>query len=186
MKGWRLLLGLCLAAISTTAIVVSASGSPSPTASSKAAFMQQQAADRAAAAAGPRASKASGAGPAVGETPVRQSGILNVRQGPVSVDEFLVNNSWQGPVNGSGSAWWVVWAGSMGPNGAFPGAPGIIVHVQTPTADGTGFTDVSIGTFADQKADGPLSISAVNGTTIQLQSAAGHMYRFNLETNQFV
>lgn len=161
--------------------VAASTGSLSP----KAILAQQHATERAAAIAAPRSSKSVRLAPLSSDYPARQQGILDIRQGPVPASEFLVVNSWQGPVSGSGSTWYVVWAGATGSISSAPGSPGIIVHLQTPTADGLGFTDALVGTFTESKADGPLAIVGVNGTTLTLATPSGRVFHFDLQANRF-
>lgn len=94
-------------------------------------------------------------------------------------------NTWQGPVPGSGSAWYVVWAGSTGSASAKPGTPGVIVHIQEPTPDGYSIVDTVVGTFLDTKADGPLSIVGVTGLVVSLSSPSGNHFDFHLDSDQF-
>jgi type II secretory pathway pseudopilin PulG len=170
------------AAVALLALVSSAGASDS---SAKALMQQQRDKERAAAVAGPRAPKnASAVVPAAGK-PLRQPGILNIRQGPVAASEFLVNNEWQGPISGTGSTWYVVWAGSTGSASPVPGSPGIIVHSQTPTADGLSFADTTIGMFAEPRADGPLTIMAVSGATLELVTPSGRVFQFDLQAERF-
>lgn len=170
---------VCALAVAV-ASAMAADNHPTP----KAIFEQQAAKERAAALAGPRAAKQVLNDLTPGAKPERQPGILNIRQGPVPAAEFLVVNSWQGPV-ASGPTWYVVWAGSTGSNSAAPGSPGVILHLQQPTADGYSFTDTPVGILLDSNADGPLSIVAVSGLVITLTTTSGHSYHFNLGPHQF-
>lgn len=175
-------LAACVIALVAVVSAVASTGNASP----KGVWEQQQAKDRAVAiAAVPRASKQVRHAPSSSEKPVRQAGIINSRQGPGPSSEFLAVNSWQGPVLGSGSTWTVVWAGSTGSLSAAPGTPAVVVHIDAPTADGFGFTDTPVGTYADRAADGPLAVSSVTGETIVLVTPAGNTVRFNLQTRQF-
>lgn len=180
----RVLIGLVALLAGALTLGVVASAGATGDSPEKAAFMQQQAKERAAAEAGPRAPKVHIRPVSVG-LPVRQGGVLNVRQGPVPAGQFVARNSWQGPVGGAGSTWFVVWAGATGTLSAVPGTPGVIVRLQAPTPDGTSFTDNVVGTFTDSSADGPLSVVAVNGAVVELVSSGGHTYTFNLETKSF-
>ncbi|TAN31943.1 hypothetical protein EPN29_12130 [bacterium] len=181
----RLFVGLVALLVGAATMISVVSAASNGDSSLKSAFMQQQAKERAAAVAGPRAPKIQKLGPQTNQRASRQQGILDVRQGPVSASEFLVVNSWQGPVSGEGSTWYVVWAGSTGSISAAPGTPGIIVHLQTPSPDGTTFTDTVIGTFTDESADGPLSIVAVEGSSVELVSPSGRAFHFDLRVNRF-
>lgn len=166
-----------------TASAIGSDSNPTP----KEAFLQQHANERATAQAGPRASKQSPPAALIAQPdkPQRQAGILQVRQGPVSSQEFVVLNTWQGPMPGSASVWYVVWAGSTGSASANPGTPGVIVHLQEPTSDGYSVVDTTVGTFLDPKADGPLSIVSVTGAIVSLSSPSGHLFYFHLDTDQF-
>jgi hypothetical protein len=177
---WIAVGGLAIFALAVGA-VASMAGGMSP----KDQFVQQMQQERAAAVAAPRAPK-NVAGPLAPSAKLaRQSGILDVHQGPVQGSDFLVSNSWQGPVNGSGDTWYVVWAGSkVNPDGS-SGAPGVIVHRQTPTADGMSVTDEAVGTFTARGANGSLTITAQNGAILDLRTASGQLIRFNLVTGQF-
>jgi hypothetical protein len=172
-------------AVALLASVASAVSSDSTTMTAKALFQQQSAKERAAAIVGPRAPKTAIRPISAGVNPVRQSGILNIRQGPVSASEFLVNNEWQGSIVGTGSAWYVVWAGSTGSISSTPGVPGIIVHSQTPTPDGGSFTDTEVGMFLDPRADGSLTIVAVSGPIVELRTATGQVFHFDLQAMRF-
>jgi hypothetical protein len=103
----------------------------------------------------------------------------------VPSSEFLVTNSWQGPLNAGDSTWYVLWAGSTGSNTATPGTPGVILHIQSPSPDGFGFTDSTVGTFLDAQADGALAIVGVTGTSVGLVTPSGSAYHFDLETHSF-
>lgn len=164
---------------------VSTGGTSNATIDAKVRFLQHEENARQSALAAPRAPKSGGPATHAGGTPSRQAGILDIRQGPVPASVFSVNNEWQGPVNGSGNTWLVVWAGSELDGGSAPGAPGVIVHQQSPSADGTGFDDRVVGTFTDPAADGPLTITGVQGTLVELQSPSGKSFSFDLASDRF-
>jgi hypothetical protein len=177
---WIVVGGLATFALAVGAVATLAGGM-----SPKDQFVAQMQQERAAAVAAPRAPKEASAPLAPSARLVRQAGILDIHQGPVSASQFLVSNLWQGPLNGSGDAWLVVWAGSrVNPDGSL-GAPGVIVHRQTPNADGTSVSDQTVGTFTASGARGPLTITAQSGAILDLRTSAGQVIRFNLQTSSF-
>jgi hypothetical protein len=185
MRHRNFLTWIVVGGLATFALAVGAVASLAGGMSAKDQFVAQMNQERAAAIAAPRAPK-NAAGPAAPSARLfRQSGILDIHQGPVNSSEFLVSNVWQGPVNGSADTWLVVWAGARVNSDGSSGAPGLIVHRQTPTADGTSVSDETIGTFTAKGASGPLTITAQSGAMLDLRTASGQLVRFDLQTLRF-
>jgi hypothetical protein len=153
---------------------------------SKVSLDQKTAEHKVAAQAGPVAPKdGSVQAPSSTEKPVPVAGIIDGRQGPVSALEFQVSNSWQGPVPGSSTDWYAVWAGVTGSAARTPGVPAVLVYVARPTADGFGFIDTQIGLYTVAQADGPLKVTAISYYVLDLQTPTGELFHFNVQTDQF-
>jgi hypothetical protein len=106
--------------------------------------------------------------------PQRQAGITDMHEGPFPASEFIVRNFWEGPV---GSNWELVYSGAlMSPTAQNPG-PGAL-RIYTKTVD-------YIGTYVAPNNQSPLTITAVNGTLMQLRTDTGQTLTFNLQTNQY-
>jgi len=116
-----------------------------------------------------------------GPGPTMPAGLVNhPLPGPFSSDVFLVRNVWTGPV---GSTWLQVYAGAARkvPGGSSLGAAGLRIYSMT----ATGAAMQYLGFFPAPTASGPLSISAVNGTIVQLRTDSGQSLAFNLTSLQY-
>jgi hypothetical protein len=182
-KFWLLATAGAVAAL-FSGIAISAVADSSP-GSPKDQLAQRHAADRAAAVAGPRAAKDGVHPPLTTERLTVQVGVIQTREGPVPTSQFVVSNAWAGRVPGSVAAYYVVWAGAGGSASGAAHRPGITVHVQTLTADGSSLVDSNVGTFFQSQATGPLSI--VNGAaySISLRTADGQVFGFDLRHDLF-
>lgn len=116
---------------------------------------------------------------------VRAEGILDVHQGPVPASEFAVTNQWAGAVNGSGDVWYRVFAGAYAPGQSGSGTPAVYVDTSTPTSDGYSVDIKFVGIYTLPAADSWLTITAVNGSVIDLKTESGRVYHFDLSTKQF-
>lgn len=114
--------------------------------------------------------------------PQRQAGITDMHEGPFPSSEFIVRNFWEGPV---GSNWELVYAGasanSLNQN---LGPGGLRIYTETVTATG-GLDDNYVGMYPAPNNQSPLTITAVNGTLMQLRTDTGNTLTFNLQTNQY-
>lgn len=119
--------------------------------------------------------------PPLQPAPTRQAGIANMHQGPFPASQFVVRNFWQGPV---GSEWYLVYAGArVNPNGS-AGQGALVLYTEKPTSDG-GFDINSIGTYPAPHGDRALTITAVNGHSMQLRTDTGSTLVFDLQTKQY-
>jgi hypothetical protein len=121
--------------------------------------------------------------------PTPQAGIFATHQGPFAPINFTIRNAWQGPV---GSVWETVYAGGTpkDPNSgsSTPGPGALRIYIDHP--DGS-FDFVK--TVMAPNGSGPLTITAVNGTTMQfhtdagntLADAGGNPLTFDLQKEQF-
>jgi len=167
--------------VAAAVTLASTGATPSP----KISLDQKTTEHRAAAEAGPIAPKdGSVQAPTSTAQPVPVTGIIDSRQGPVSPLEFQVLNSWQGPVLGSAN-WYEVSAGVTGSEAATPGVPGVLVYVASPTSDGFGFTEASLGLYTNAQADGPLKVTGFNNLVLDLQTPSGKLFSFDLTTRRF-
>ena len=119
-----------------------------------------------------------GLAPAAQAAPQRQAGIIAMRQGPFPRSTFDVRDVWQGPV---GSDWVLAYAG------AAPDAPAAsptrgAIRVYTETAD---LHLTLLGTFPAAEGTGPLTITAISGTLLQLRTDSGATLTFDLQTRQY-
>ena len=65
------------------------------------------------------------------------------------------------------------------------GTPAVYVDRSTPTPDGYGVDISFVGIFTLPSADSALTITAVNGSIVDLQTQTGHVYHFDLSVNQY-
>ncbi len=183
-------LSLALALAGTVLLVAIAAGTIASLAgglNAKERFAQriEQQNAAAAAAARPRL-KSEGPGPVPASSKAaRVAGIFDIQQGPVPSYQFAVNNQWHGPVGNSSDTWWGVYAGSKRQGAGSPDLPAVYVETSTPSSDGYSFQTAFVGIFLAPNADSSLRITAVNGTTIDLQTQSGRIYHFNLVTNLY-
>ena len=141
------------------------------------------AAEAAARAHAPRSPKTPPSPAAPTREPARSGGILNdFHQGPFPGSSFQVNNFWSGPVGGR---WLLVYAG--GPHPGQDGGPvtqgGLRLFTQ-PTDPNTGNDLTEVGQYLLPGAKGPVTITAVHGTTAHLRDEAGHQLTFDLVTHR--
>lgn len=120
-----------------------------------------------------------------GPKAVRAEGILDLHQGPVPSSQFAVTNQWAGPISGSGDVWYRVFAGANAPGQSGSGTPAVYVDTSTPTSDGYSFDITFVGIFTLPSADSALTITAVNGSVIDLKTQAGRVYHFDLSARQY-
>lgn len=93
-----------------------------------------------------------------------------------------MRNFWQGPV---GSNWELVYAGSRTKNLMnMSGLGALKIFTETVTAIG-GFDVEEVGTYIAPNNQSPLTITAVNGTLMQLRTDTGQTLTFNLQTKQY-
>ncbi|HEY8838821.1 MAG TPA: hypothetical protein VIO16_14335 [Dehalococcoidia bacterium] len=165
--------------------VVTLAGGLSPKAQFAQNIQDQRAAAAHAAPARLKPAQPETPAPYAGPKAVRAQGILDIHQGPVPASEFGVTNQWAGPVNGSGEVWYRVFAGAKAPGVSGSGTPAVYVDRSTPTPDGYGVDISFVGIFTLPGADSALTITAVNGSIVDLQTQAGHVYHFDLSVNQY-
>ena len=114
--------------------------------------------------------------------PQRQAGIVDTHEGPFPSSQFIVRNGWQGPV---GSNWELVYAGvRMNPTDMSQGPGALRIYTETVTATG-GFDVNYVGIYVAPNNESPLTITAVNGSLMQLRTDTGKTLTFNLQTNQY-
>ena len=114
--------------------------------------------------------------------PQLQAGIVDTHEGPFPSSEFIVRNGWQGPV---GSNWELVYAGaSANPLNQNLGPGGLRIYTETATSTG-GLDDNYVGMYPSPNNQSPLTITAVNGSIMQLRTDTGNTLTFNLQTNQY-
>jgi hypothetical protein len=113
------------------------------------------------------------------------AGISASQGGPGPAGEFQPNNQWSAPVAGSTTNWYLVWAGQTGVDSMPQYTPAVAVYVRITSPDGCSVSETDVGTFTDQQADGPFTITAVNGVWITLQTPTLVNYYFSLTTDQF-
>jgi hypothetical protein len=130
--------------------------------------------DMATARAHPRPKPAHPTPPPAQPAPQLQAGIVDMHQGPFPSSEFIVRNFWQGPV---GSNWELVYAGARANPVNQNLGPGAL-RIYTKTVD-------YIGTYVAPNNESPLTITAVNGSLMQLRTDTGKTLTFNLQTNQY-
>ena len=150
----------------------------------KAALLQREQDARATAQALPHPTKNPSYTPPASSpqaTPV--AGIESLHEGPFSACQLLVSNFWQGPVNGQ---WYLVYAGSASASIA------TCDHSQGALADyGEQFGRygdgplTTIGMFTAPSGVTSLTITAVNGNLMTLQTQTG-VLTFDLSANRFV
>lgn len=183
-SAYRLVFGALIVAAALIVGIESSTASTSQ--SAKSIYQQQVAAARSKAVAAPKASKT--IHPAIVPAPPAQrgQGIFDVKQGPVPSDQFQVVNSWAGPVKGRGNVWYILWAGSTGDLSVNSGVPALILQSQSPTADGSDFTNTTLGTFLLPTADGPLHVVSDADAVVTLSTPKGNLVRFNVLTRSFI
>ena len=116
-----------------------------------------------------------------------QAGLEQDGQAPFSPMVFVVKDSWKGPVE-SPTQWLLVFAGATRDVHAEGGAAGpaaLRVYRITTTSAGVLDTFVLIGNLLSPTTSGPLTITAVNGTVLDLQTEGGESLTFDLLTQQF-
>lgn len=117
----------------------------------------------------------------VRSAPERQAGITNMRQGPFPASVFTTRNFWQGPV---GNDWVLAYAGAQTRSDGTIGPGGLMLYTETANTQG-GFDLHLLGTFLAPGGTTALTITAVDGTTLQLSSESGAHLAFDLVTHQF-
>jgi hypothetical protein len=63
--------------------------------------------------------------------------------------------------------------------------PAVWVNITILSADRCSANFIKVGTFTDQTVDGPLRVSSVTGSRVQLVTAHGQSVQFDLVTHQF-
>lgn len=114
-------------------------------------------------------------------TPARQAGITNMRQGPFPASVFTTRNFWQGPV---GNDWVLAYAGAKTRSDGTVGPGGLTLYTEMANTQG-GFDLRPLGTFLAPNGTAALTITAVDGTILQLSSESGSHLAFDLVTHQF-
>lgn len=181
---WGAIAGTILLVAMAAGTVVTIAGGPT----AKQQFLQNVQDQDAARGAGAPAHGKTGHSAATAVAPqkaTRAEGILDVHQGPVPASQFGVSNQWSGPVPGSGEVWYRVFAGADAPGQSGSGTPAVYVDTSTPTPDGYSFTISFVGIYTAPKADSALTITAVNGSVIDLRTQGGQVYHFNLATKEY-
>ena len=187
----RSTISLWAAAAGTLLLVAVAAGTVATMAgglSAKQQYLQNvQNQDAARAANAPQHSKTvPSASPALSaQKATRAQGILDIHQGPVPASQFGVTNQWTGPVPGSGDVWYRVFAGANFPGTSSAGTPAIYVDLSTPTPDGYGFDIKFVGIYTIPAADTWLTVTAVNGSLVDLMTQSGRVYHFDLTTKSY-
>lgn len=115
--------------------------------------------------------------------PRRVAGIQDMHQGPFSGGTFLTRNVYQGP---SGKSWLLAYAGAVRdpvvryPDHGSDGRGAIRLYVQ----DDVRGTTVPLGTFAAPSGTGSLRIISRQGDKLNLTSARGTRFQFDLGSHQ--
>jgi hypothetical protein len=123
--------------------------------------------------------------PTAEPAPTMQAGIDNeVIQGPFSPAEFRVQNVWQGPVE-SPTQWLLVFAGAVGTPTGEDGPAAVRVSRVTATETGAYVDATFVGVFTAPTSSGPLTITMVSGTLMELRTEGGETLSFDLMTLQF-
>lgn len=122
-----------------------------------------------------------GGAPAAQAAPVRQAGIVNMRQGPFPTSIFTVQNFWQGPV---ANDWVLAYAGAKTNADGTRGPGGIVLYTETTNAQG-GFDLHPLGTFQAPKGTTAVTITSVNGNQLLLHDQSGAPLTFDLASHQF-
>lgn len=108
----------------------------------------------------------------------RVSGISHWRQAPFGTETFAATGHYSGMVN---NRWYVVYAGTIGGQGADAGTGGIVIQTFDAKSD---THEVDLGPFPD-KGTRQLTIVSVSGDVLTLTSQSGATTTFNLETERF-
>ena len=108
-----------------------------------------------------------------------------VQVGPDSFEVFNTINQWTGPVTGSQTRWYRVFAGATGPSATPAHVPAVWLNLAGLRADGCAVNEAKVGTFTNTAADGPLRLVWVNGTVVHLVTVNGQPWRFDLIGHQF-
>lgn len=117
----------------------------------------------------------------VQNAPMRQTGILDMQQGPFLTSTFTVRNFWQGPV---GNAWVLAYAGATLNSNGSEALGGIALYTETANAQG-GFDLHPLGTFLAPNGTTALTITEANDNLLQLSSESGANLTFDLAAHQF-
>lgn len=170
----------CSLVVAIGAGVALASGNPfAKYPPAKAAILQREQNAVATAQAQPRAPKNPNYVAPAASTPhpTETAGITNGQNaGPFSACELLVQNTWQGPVNGR---WEVVYAGATHHDLAACNDPqGALVIFDRSTA-------AQIGWYTAPAGAKSLAITSVNDEVMTLRTDTGATLTFNLATNTF-
>ena len=118
--------------------------------------------------------------------PTLQAGIVTgIRQGPFSPTEFSIVNFWQGPV-GSSTHWLLVFAGvAKNPADGTTGPGALRIYDVTTTPTGILVNYSFAGVFSPTNDVEALEITAVSESQMQLRTAGGEAFSFDLQTYQF-
>lgn len=112
----------------------------------------------------------------------RQAGIdTTMHQGPFSVTEFTVRDSWQGPV---GADWVLVYAGAT-TGIAGPAGQGALRLYSEPTDAYGAYHLVPLGTYQAPAGDAALTVAGANGSVLSLRTDSGSTLSFNLQTHHY-
>jgi len=174
---------LTAAVVVAAGTVVAVTAAEADHADPNAAKAATLAAEAAARAHAPSPPKTPASPPAPTPEPARTGGILDdFHQGPFPASVFQVDNVWSGPVRGR---WLLVYAG--GPHLDQDGGPVTLggLRLYTEPIDPNAGSDLTeVGQYLLPGAKGPVTITAVHGTTAQMRDAAGDRFTLDLATHR--
>jgi hypothetical protein len=111
--------------------------------------------------------------------PLRQAGIIDMRQGPFEPTTFRGVNAWRGPLHGE--TWVLAYAGQR----EYPRVQGALyVELEGRGLDGQ-FTYHPLGYFLAPTGQAALRIVGWSGTVLSLRTATGATIHFDVATNRY-